>query len=112
MLLSPSSDFLPNILQLMGLAVYNSINLDVRFPPCCYKKLLSPAVVPYNNPRAVVGVANMGLKDLEAAMPVSQWKLCKNIASQSDLKCQMFSHEGKMNMNFNSLRPSDAYMRQ
>ena len=70
-LLSPSSDFLLNILQLMGLAVYNSINLDVRFPPCCYKKLLSPAVVPYNNPRAVVGVANMGLKDLEAAMPVS-----------------------------------------
>nr|XP_033799293.1 probable E3 ubiquitin-protein ligase HECTD2 isoform X2 [Geotrypetes seraphini] len=27
---------------LMGLALYNSITLDIRFPPCCYKKLLSP----------------------------------------------------------------------
>ena len=56
----------------MGLAVYNSINLDIRFPACCYKKLLSPAVVPYGNPQAVVGVApNLGLNDLKQCMPVS-----------------------------------------
>lgn len=32
--------------QLMGLAVYNSVILDIRFPLCCYKKLLSPPVCP------------------------------------------------------------------
>ncbi len=26
----------------MGLAVYNSIILDMNFPPCCFKKLLTP----------------------------------------------------------------------
>lgn len=28
---------------LMGLAVYNSITLDIRFPPCCYKKITEPS---------------------------------------------------------------------
>ena len=56
---------------LMGLAVYNSIILDIRFPACCYKKLLSPAVVPYNNPRATVGVAAATIEDLEDTFPVS-----------------------------------------
>ncbi|XP_062616198.1 probable E3 ubiquitin-protein ligase HECTD2 isoform X2 [Saccostrea cucullata] len=50
---------------LMGLAVYNSIILDIHFPPCCFKKLLSPAVVPYNNPQAMVGVSTMSLEDLK-----------------------------------------------
>ncbi|XP_064630554.1 probable E3 ubiquitin-protein ligase HECTD2 isoform X2 [Lineus longissimus] len=54
---------------LMGLAVYNSIILDIHFPACCYKKLLSPAVVPYNNPRATVGVTNVTLDDLEEVLP-------------------------------------------
>ena len=54
----------------MGLAVYNSIILDIRFPACCYKKLLSPAVVPYQDPHASVGVASLGLQDLMEAMPV------------------------------------------
>ncbi|KAL4231209.1 putative E3 ubiquitin-protein ligase HTD2 [Mactra antiquata] len=54
---------------LMGLAVYNSINLDLRFPPCCYKKLLSPPVVPYNNPRAQVGTCNLSLNDLRTVQP-------------------------------------------
>eukprot|EP00069_Balaena_mysticetus_P011831 bmy_07307T0 len=41
---------------LMGLAVYNSIVLDIRFPPCCYKKLLSPPIVPkdQNRPKEYV----------------------------------------------------------
>ena len=55
----------------MGLAVYNSINLDLHFPACCYKKLLSPAVVPFNNPRATVGVAPITLDDLKIIQPVS-----------------------------------------
>lgn len=57
--------------KLMGLAVYNSIILDIRFPPCCYKKLLSPAVVPFHNPNATVGMAPLGLQDLMETMPVS-----------------------------------------
>ena len=59
----------------MGLAVYNSIILDIRFPPVCYKKLLSPAVVPYNNPRATVGVTNVTLLDLAHTMPVRDCSL-------------------------------------
>ena len=31
---------------LMGLAVYNSIILDLHFPGICYRKLLTPPVVP------------------------------------------------------------------
>lgn len=54
----------------MGLAVYNSIILDIRFPPCCYKKLLSPAVVPFHDPQATVGLAPLGLQDLMETMPV------------------------------------------
>ncbi|CAI9733271.1 probable E3 ubiquitin-protein ligase HECTD2 [Octopus vulgaris] len=50
---------------LMGLAVYNSIMLDIRFPPCCYHKLLSPAVVPYMNDKATVGVAPLTISDLK-----------------------------------------------
>ncbi|XP_072335133.1 probable E3 ubiquitin-protein ligase HECTD2 isoform X1 [Scyliorhinus torazame] len=53
---------------LMGLAVYNSITLDVRFPPCCYKKLLSPPVVP-GDLNATVGVASLTLYDLRQLMP-------------------------------------------
>ncbi|XP_035825923.1 probable E3 ubiquitin-protein ligase HECTD2 isoform X2 [Aplysia californica] len=54
---------------LMGLAVYNSINLDIRFPPVCYRKLLSPAVVPFNNPRATVGISPVTMHDLKAIQP-------------------------------------------
>ncbi len=56
----------------MGLAVYNSINLDIRLPLCCYKKLLSPAVVPFQNPNAPVGMAQLGLNDLNDVNPVSR----------------------------------------
>uniref|UniRef100_A0A0L8FP38 HECT-type E3 ubiquitin transferase n=1 Tax=Octopus bimaculoides TaxID=37653 RepID=A0A0L8FP38_OCTBM len=38
---------------------------DIRFPPCCYHKLLSPAVVPYMNDKATVGVAPLTLSDLK-----------------------------------------------
>ena len=54
----------------MGLAVYNSINLDIRLPLCCYKKLLSPAVVPFQHPNAPVGMAQLGLNDLSDVNPV------------------------------------------
>ncbi|XP_048843738.1 probable E3 ubiquitin-protein ligase HECTD2 isoform X2 [Brienomyrus brachyistius] len=53
---------------LMGLAVYNSITLDIRFPPCCYKKLLTPPVVPCDQ-NAPVGMATLTLDDLRQVMP-------------------------------------------
>ena len=54
----------------MGLAVYNSINLDIHFPAICYKKLLSPAVVPYRQPQNTVGVCPVTLDDLQDTKPV------------------------------------------
>ncbi|XP_043912584.1 probable E3 ubiquitin-protein ligase HECTD2 [Protopterus annectens] len=53
---------------LMGLAVYNSITLDIHFPPCCYKKLLSPPVVP-SDQNTAVGIASLTLDDLYHVMP-------------------------------------------
>jgi E3 ubiquitin-protein ligase HECTD2 len=54
----------------MGLAVYNGINLDIHLPPICYHKLLSPAVVPYNDVNAVVGVRPVTIDDLRQVSPV------------------------------------------
>nr|XP_042904341.1 probable E3 ubiquitin-protein ligase HECTD2 [Parasteatoda tepidariorum] len=54
---------------LMGLAVYNSIILDLHFPTACYKKLLSPPVVPQNLTHANVGVWKFGIDDLAEVMP-------------------------------------------
>uniref|UniRef100_F7BTG6 Probable E3 ubiquitin-protein ligase HECTD2 n=1 Tax=Monodelphis domestica TaxID=13616 RepID=F7BTG6_MONDO len=53
---------------LMGLAVYNSITLDIRFPPCCYKKLLSPPIVP-GDQNTPVGICNVTIDDLYQIMP-------------------------------------------
>ncbi|XP_065602068.1 probable E3 ubiquitin-protein ligase HECTD2 isoform X2 [Cyrtonyx montezumae] len=53
---------------LMGLAVYNSITLDIRFPPCCYKKLLSPPIVPCDH-NTLVGICDVALDDLFQIMP-------------------------------------------
>ncbi|XP_048362006.1 probable E3 ubiquitin-protein ligase HECTD2 [Sphaerodactylus townsendi] len=53
---------------LMGLAVYNSITLDIRFPPCCYKKLLSPPIVPCDQ-NAPVGIGSVTIDDLCQVMP-------------------------------------------
>ncbi|XP_014666316.1 PREDICTED: probable E3 ubiquitin-protein ligase HECTD2 isoform X2 [Priapulus caudatus] len=54
---------------LMGLAVYNSTILDIRFPPCCYKKLLNPAVVPANTAGVPLGVCTMTLEDFAQVWP-------------------------------------------
>ncbi|XP_050421028.1 probable E3 ubiquitin-protein ligase HECTD2 isoform X2 [Adelges cooleyi] len=53
---------------LMGLAVYNSIILDLCFPGICYRKLLSPPVVPPTNENVGV-VQNPTLDDLNEIMP-------------------------------------------
>uniref|UniRef100_A0A4W5M9Y4 HECT-type E3 ubiquitin transferase n=1 Tax=Hucho hucho TaxID=62062 RepID=A0A4W5M9Y4_9TELE len=53
---------------LMGLAVYNSITLDISFPPCVYKKLLTPPVVPCDLDPPV-GMVTFTLDDLQQVMP-------------------------------------------
>lgn len=58
----------------MGLAVYNSIILDLSFPGICYRKLLSPSVVPAANDNTVGVVENPTLDDLNEIMPVSKKK--------------------------------------
>lgn len=56
--------------QLMGLAVYNSITLDIRFPRPCYKKLLTIASGTFNGPQTRVGMAQLNLSDLQQIFPV------------------------------------------
>lgn len=56
---------------LMGLAVYNSIILDLSFPGICYRKLLSPPVVPTTSDSNIGIVENPTLDDLNEIMPVS-----------------------------------------
>ncbi|KAJ3610522.1 hypothetical protein NHX12_022614 [Muraenolepis orangiensis] len=53
---------------LMGLAVYNSIALDVHFPLYCYRKLLTPPTAPCDQ-NAPVGMATATLEDLQQIMP-------------------------------------------
>lgn len=54
----------------MGLAVYNSIILDLHFPSICYRKLLSPPVVPPLDSAAVGVTKDPGIDDLAEIMPV------------------------------------------
>ena len=58
--------------KLMGLAVYNSIILDLHFPTACYKKLLSPPVVPQDvKSSTLMGTADVTLDDFAEVMPVN-----------------------------------------
>ncbi|XP_074602235.1 putative E3 ubiquitin-protein ligase HECTD2 isoform X3 [Brevipalpus obovatus] len=54
---------------LMGLAVYNSIILDLHFPKACYKKLLSPPVVPHDSSNCQVGIAKLTMAHFAEVMP-------------------------------------------
>ncbi|GFG39371.1 hypothetical protein Cfor_08324 [Coptotermes formosanus] len=54
---------------LMGLAVYNSIILDLHFPSICYRKLLSPPVVPDVDTADVGSVRMPTVDDLAEIMP-------------------------------------------
>ncbi|CAF3910605.1 unnamed protein product [Rotaria sp. Silwood2] len=57
---------------LMGLAVYNAIILDIRFPLVCYKKLLTPAFItePMNNlSKTKVGIIKPILADFRTIRP-------------------------------------------
>ncbi|XP_076981572.1 putative E3 ubiquitin-protein ligase HECTD2 isoform X3 [Tamandua tetradactyla] len=75
---------------LMGLAVYNSITLDIRFPPCCYKKLLSPPIIP-SDQNTTVGICNVTVDDLSQIMP----ELAHGLS-------ELLSYEGNVEEDFYS----------
>ncbi|XP_035982130.1 probable E3 ubiquitin-protein ligase HECTD2 isoform X3 [Fundulus heteroclitus] len=73
---------------LMGLAVYNSIALDIHFPLYCYRKLLTPPTVP-SDPNAYIGMATATLDDLQQVMP----DLAHGLA-------ELLSYEGNVEEDF------------
>ncbi|XP_070608459.1 probable E3 ubiquitin-protein ligase HECTD2 isoform X2 [Erythrolamprus reginae] len=75
---------------LMGLAVYNSITLDIRFPLCCYKKLLSPPIAPcdLNTP---VGIGNVTIDDLWRVMPELAHGLNELLAYEGNVEEDFYS---------------------
>lgn len=73
---------------LMGLAVYNSNILDLRFPSVCYQKLLSPPVVPHGDMHLGV-VRNPSLDDLAQIMPEVARGLRELLAYQGDVEQDM-----------------------
>lgn len=73
----------------MGLAVYNSITLDIRFPPCCYKKLLSPPTVP-SDQNTPVGICSVTTDDLSQIMPVSIKLLASYSLMLASSTCTVF----------------------
>lgn len=56
---------------LMGLAVYNSNILDLHFPSVCYRKLLTPPVVPNTDNNYIGIIESPTLDDLHEIMPVN-----------------------------------------
>lgn len=71
---------------LMGLAVYNSIILDLHFPPMCYRKLLTPPVVPADDTVPVGIVPNLNVSDLEDIMPDVAQSLSNVLEYEGDIE--------------------------
>ncbi|XP_031610121.2 probable E3 ubiquitin-protein ligase HECTD2 [Oreochromis aureus] len=94
---------------LMGLAVYNSIALDIHFPLYCYRKLLTPPTVPCDQ-NALVGMANATLDDLQQIMPELAHGLGEllsyegNVEEDFYLTFQVFQEEMGMVKSYN-LKP-------
>ncbi|EMP36165.1 Putative E3 ubiquitin-protein ligase HECTD2 [Chelonia mydas] len=75
---------------LMGLAVYNSITLDIRFPPCCYKKLLSPPIVPCDQ-NTPVGISDVSLDDLCHIIPELAHGLSELLSYEDNVEEDFYS---------------------
>nr|XP_032808355.1 probable E3 ubiquitin-protein ligase HECTD2 isoform X3 [Petromyzon marinus] len=73
---------------LMGLAVYNSIPLDLHFPLCCYRKLLSPPLAP-SEPGVPVGLCALTLGDLGCVMPELAHGLQELLLYEGDVETDM-----------------------
>ncbi|XP_069974942.1 probable E3 ubiquitin-protein ligase HECTD2 [Penaeus vannamei] len=74
---------------LMGLAVYNSIILDIRFPSICFRKLLSPPVVPAYEHMAVGIAKEPSLDDLSEIMPEVAHGLRELLRYEGDVEDDM-----------------------
>ncbi|XP_028825810.1 probable E3 ubiquitin-protein ligase HECTD2 [Denticeps clupeoides] len=75
---------------LMGLAVYNSITLDIRFPPAVYKKLLTPPIGPCD-PDTPVGMAALTLEDLLQIMPDIAHGLAELLSYEGNVEEDFYS---------------------
>lgn len=88
---------------LMGLAVYNSIILDLHFPSICYRKLLSPPVVPPVD-TSNVGIVHMPtIDDLAEIMPV---RFFIQVWFQTFLSISKSLAKSKYNIPLNTLCPN------
>ncbi|PNF14691.1 putative E3 ubiquitin-protein ligase HECTD2 [Cryptotermes secundus] len=74
---------------LMGLAVYNSIILDLHFPSICYRKLLSPPVVPDVDTADVGSVNTPTVDDLAEIMPDVSRGLTELLAYEGNVEEDM-----------------------
>nr|CAD7266604.1 unnamed protein product [Timema shepardi] len=74
---------------LMGLAVYNSIILDLHFPSVCYRKLLSPPVVPPSDSTRVGVVKSPTMEDLAEIMPDVSRGLAELLAYEGNVEEDM-----------------------
>ncbi|XP_021913778.1 probable E3 ubiquitin-protein ligase HECTD2 isoform X2 [Zootermopsis nevadensis] len=74
---------------LMGLAVYNSIILDLHFPSICYRKLLSPPVVPDVDTSDVGSVKTPTVDDLAEIMPDVSRGLTELLAYEGNVEEDM-----------------------
>ncbi|KAF2355382.1 HECT domain [Trinorchestia longiramus] len=74
---------------LMGIAVYNSIILDIHFPSICYKKLLSPPVVPTMQAVPVGIASNPTLDDFREIMPEVSHGLSELLKYEGDVEEDM-----------------------
>ncbi|XP_018008097.1 probable E3 ubiquitin-protein ligase HECTD2 [Hyalella azteca] len=74
---------------LMGIAVYNSIILDIHFPSICYKKLLSPPVVPTMQALPVGIASNPTLEDFREIMPEVSHGLSELLKYEGDVEEDM-----------------------
>ncbi|KAJ9584732.1 hypothetical protein L9F63_020937, partial [Diploptera punctata] len=74
---------------LMGLAVYNSIILDLHFPSICYRKLLSPPVVPDVDSAQVGSVQAPTVDDLAEIMPDVSRGLTELLAYEGNVEEDM-----------------------
>ena len=84
---------------------YFSIILDLHFPSICYRKLLTPPVVPANDDTSVGIAANPSLDDLAEIMPEVAHSMKEILDYKGDV-CEdlLLSFEGIflriLNLNF------------
>ncbi len=70
----------------MGLAVYNGEILDIRFPPCVYKKLAAASLVKSSDAETFGVLSSLSLYDLKFIQPDLANSLQNILDYEGDLK--------------------------